>query len=155
VHKCSVVLTFVFPLLKNLHFSSSLFLSLSLSGFINTPSELDPPTGLYQCDNVGEDISINLSCEQSDGVISKIDFASYGTSSDVCGRIQEGKCYAVNSSAVVNKCVLVNENVLFHQWFIFLKIHVSFNLTCHHSVIIYHWKLCGSCFSAWNMFFNR
>ncbi|CAF4607746.1 unnamed protein product, partial [Rotaria sp. Silwood2] len=42
-------------------------------------AELDPPSGLFQCGNVGEDFSINLSCEQNGGVINKVDFASYGT----------------------------------------------------------------------------
>ncbi|CAF3779222.1 unnamed protein product, partial [Rotaria sordida] len=31
-------------------------------------AELDPPSGLYQCGNVGQDFSINLSCEQNGGV---------------------------------------------------------------------------------------
>ncbi|CAF5046789.1 unnamed protein product, partial [Rotaria sp. Silwood1] len=69
-------------------------------------AELDPPSGLFQCGNVGEDFSINLSCEQSGGVISKVDFASYGTSSGACGEMQQGKCHAANSSEIVKQaCV--------------------------------------------------
>ncbi|CAF4946563.1 unnamed protein product, partial [Rotaria socialis] len=39
-------------------------------------AELDPPSGIFQCGNVGENFSINLSCEQNGGVISQVDFAS-------------------------------------------------------------------------------
>jgi hypothetical protein len=69
-------------------------------------AELDPPSGLFQCGNVGQDVSINLSCEQSGGVISKVDFASYGTSSGPCGQMTQGTCHAANSSDVVSSmCV--------------------------------------------------
>ncbi|CAF3318347.1 unnamed protein product, partial [Rotaria socialis] len=30
-------------------------------------AELDPPSGIFQCGNVGENFSINLSCEQNGG----------------------------------------------------------------------------------------
>ncbi len=66
-------------------------------------AELDPPSNLLQCGNVGQDFSINLSCEQSGGVISKIDFASYGTSTGTCGQMQQGTCHAINSSDVVGQ----------------------------------------------------
>ncbi|CAF1435987.1 unnamed protein product [Rotaria sordida] len=66
-------------------------------------AELDPPSDLFQCGNVGENFSINLSCEQSDGVISKVDFASYGTSSGTCGQMQQGVCHAANSSEIVQR----------------------------------------------------
>jgi hypothetical protein len=69
-------------------------------------AELDPPSGLFQCGNVGENFSINLSCEQNDGVISIVDFASYGTSSGGCGEMQQGACHAKNSSEIVQRvCV--------------------------------------------------
>ena len=66
-------------------------------------AELDPPSGLFQCGNVGQDFSINLSCQHSDGVISKVDFASYGTSSGACGEIKQGDCHAANSSEIVQR----------------------------------------------------
>ncbi|CAF4122391.1 unnamed protein product, partial [Rotaria sordida] len=66
-------------------------------------AELDPPSGLYQCGNVGQDFSINLSCEQNGGVISKVDFASYGTSSGACGQMKQGTCHAENSSEIVQR----------------------------------------------------
>jgi hypothetical protein len=69
-------------------------------------AELDPPSGLFQCGNVGEDFSINLSCEQGGGVISKVDFASYGTSSGACGQMKQGTCHAANSSDIVQKMCL-------------------------------------------------
>lgn len=69
-------------------------------------AELDPPSGLYQCGNVGQNYSINLSCEQNNGVISKIDFASFGTSSGVCGQMKQGICHAENSSDVVKQLCL-------------------------------------------------
>ncbi len=66
-------------------------------------AELDPPSGLFQCSNVGEKFSINLSCEQGGGVISKVDFASYGTSSGACGQMKQGVCHAANSSEIVQR----------------------------------------------------
>jgi hypothetical protein len=66
-------------------------------------AELDPPSGLFQCGNVGTNFSINLSCEQNDGVISKVDFASYGTSTGACGQIKQGTCHAANSSDIVQR----------------------------------------------------
>ncbi|CAM4854706.1 unnamed protein product [Rotaria socialis] len=69
-------------------------------------AELDPPSGIFQCGNVGENFSINLSCEQNGGVISQVDFASYGTSTGTCGQLQQGACHAANSSDIVKKaCV--------------------------------------------------
>lgn len=69
-------------------------------------AELDPPSGLFQCGNVRTNFSVHLSCEQSVGVISKIDFASYGTSSGACGQMTQGTCHAANSSDVVEKLCL-------------------------------------------------
>lgn len=66
-------------------------------------AELDPPSGLLQCGNVGENFFINVSCEQSGGVISKVDFASFGTSSGACGQMQQGACHAKNSSEIVQR----------------------------------------------------
>ncbi len=66
-------------------------------------AELDPPSGLFQCGNVEQDFSIHLSCEQSGGVISKVDFASYGTSSGACGQMKQGTCHAANSSEIVQR----------------------------------------------------
>jgi hypothetical protein len=66
-------------------------------------AELDPPSGLLQCGNVGQNFSINLSCEQGGGVISKVDFASYGTSSGACGQMKQGACHAANSSEIVQR----------------------------------------------------
>lgn len=69
-------------------------------------AELNPPSGLFQCGNVGQDYSIDLSCEQNGGVISQIDFASYGTASGACGQMKQGTCHAANSSDVVTKICL-------------------------------------------------
>jgi hypothetical protein len=69
-------------------------------------AELDPPSGLFQCGNVGENFSVDLSCEQGGGVISKIDFASFGTAVGPCGQIKPGTCNAPNSTDIVQKaCV--------------------------------------------------
>jgi hypothetical protein len=69
-------------------------------------AELDPPSGLYQCGNVGENYTIYLSCEQGGGVISKIDFASFGTAAGACGQMKLGTCNAANSTDIVQKaCV--------------------------------------------------
>ncbi|CAF0998374.1 unnamed protein product, partial [Rotaria magnacalcarata] len=66
-------------------------------------AELDPPSGIFQCGNVGENFSVNLSCEQNGGVISQVDFASYGTSAGACGQMQQGTCHAANSSEIIQR----------------------------------------------------
>ena len=66
-------------------------------------AELDPPSGLFQCGNVGQDFSIDLSCAQGGGVISKVDFASYGTAGGACGQMQQGSCHAENTSEIVQR----------------------------------------------------
>lgn len=69
-------------------------------------AELDPPSGLLQCSNVGENFSIHLSCEHGGGVISQVDFASFGTAVGACGQMKQGTCHAANSSDIVQKaCV--------------------------------------------------
>ena len=69
-------------------------------------AELDPPSGMFQCKNVGESTSIELSCERNGGKISRIDFASYGTATGACGVMKQGNCHAANSSDVVQRvCV--------------------------------------------------
>jgi hypothetical protein len=69
-------------------------------------AELDPPSGLFQCNNVGENYPIHLSCEQNGGVISKIDFASYGTAVGACGQMKQGTCNAANSSDIIQRACL-------------------------------------------------
>ncbi len=66
-------------------------------------AELDPPSGLYQCRNVGQNFSVDLSCQQGGGVISKVDFASYGTAAGSCGDMKQGTCHAANSSDIVER----------------------------------------------------
>ena len=73
-------------------------------------AELDPPSGLFQCGNVGQDATIDLSCAQSGGVISKVDFASYGTSSGACGQMQQGTCNAANSTQIVEQACIGKQN---------------------------------------------
>jgi hypothetical protein len=69
-------------------------------------AELDPPSGLFQCGNVAENFSVDLSCERGGGVISQIDFASFGTAAGPCGQIKEGTCNAEHSMDIVQKaCV--------------------------------------------------
>ena len=69
-------------------------------------AELDPPSGLFQCGNVGTNYSIHLSCEQNNGRINKIDFASFGTSTGGCGEMKQGNCHAENSSKIVQNLCL-------------------------------------------------
>ncbi len=69
-------------------------------------AELDPPSGSFQCANVGENFPISLSCERGGGVISKIDFASFGTATGACGQMQQGTCHAANSSDIVQQACL-------------------------------------------------
>jgi hypothetical protein len=66
-------------------------------------AELDPPSGLLQCRNVGENVFANLSCREGSGVISQIDFASYGTASGACGQMKEGSCHAARSLDLVKQ----------------------------------------------------
>ncbi len=60
-------------------------------------------SGVLQCGNVGENFSVHLSCAQNGGVISQVDFASYGTSVGGCGQMKQGACHATNSSEVVQR----------------------------------------------------
>ncbi|CAF1343299.1 unnamed protein product [Adineta steineri] len=83
-------------------------------------AELDPPSGLLQCGNVGEDYPLHLSCEQNGGVISQIDFASYGTAMGACGQMKQGSCHAENSSSIVQRicigqksCTIIATNDIF------------------------------------------
>ncbi len=69
-------------------------------------AELDPPSGLYQCRNVGQNFSVDLSCQQGGGVISKVDFASYGTAAGPCGDMKQGTCHAANSSDIVERACI-------------------------------------------------
>lgn len=73
-------------------------------------AELDPPSGLLQCGNVGTNYSVHLSCKESNGTISKIDFASFGTSIGTCGQMKQGQCHAENSSEIVEKLCLGKQN---------------------------------------------
>ncbi len=69
-------------------------------------AELDPPSGLLQCASVAEGFSVDLSCERGGGVISKIDFASFGTAAGACGQMKQRACHAANSSDIIQKaCV--------------------------------------------------
>lgn len=83
-------------------------------------AELDPPSGLLQCQNVGEGYPLYLTCARNGGIISKVDFASYGTATGACGQMIEGTCHATNSSNVVVKrclgeqtCTIDVSNALF------------------------------------------
>jgi hypothetical protein len=69
-------------------------------------AELDPPSGLYQCRNVGQNFSVDLSCLEGGGVISKVDFASYGTAAGPCGDMKQGTCHAANSSDIVERACI-------------------------------------------------
>lgn len=69
-------------------------------------AELDPPSGLLQCGNVGDWFSVHLSCAQSGGVIDSIDFASYGTATGACGQMKQGSCHAANSLDIVKQACL-------------------------------------------------
>jgi len=69
-------------------------------------AELDPPSGLLQCANVGENFTVDLSCERGQGVISQVDFASFGTAAGACGQMTQGKCHAPNSSDIIKKACL-------------------------------------------------
>ena len=72
-------------------------------------AELDPPSGVYQCGNVGENFSVNLSCRQGGGVINRIDFASYGTAVGACGQMKQGTCYAPGTFDIVQHVCIGQE----------------------------------------------
>ena len=69
-------------------------------------AELDPPSGLFQCSTAGESYPIHLSCQQNGGVISSIDFASYGTAAGACGQMKEGSCHSTKSLDIVQQACL-------------------------------------------------
>ncbi|CAF4426025.1 unnamed protein product [Rotaria sp. Silwood2] len=77
-----------------------------------TVAELDPPSGIYQCGNVEQNFSIKLSCREGGGVISQVDFASYGTATGACGQMQQGKCHASSSSDVVQQVCIGQEECI-------------------------------------------
>ena len=66
-------------------------------------AELDPPSDLLQCCNVGENFSVDLSCRRAGGIISKVDFASYGTASGTCGQMKQGLCHATQSLDIIQQ----------------------------------------------------
>ena len=69
-------------------------------------AELEPPSGLFQCQNVGENYPVHLSCERNGGKISQVDFASFGTGAGACGQMKQGACHAANTSQVIQQvCV--------------------------------------------------
>ncbi|CAF1348508.1 unnamed protein product [Adineta steineri] len=83
-------------------------------------AELDPPSGLLQCSNVGENYPLHLSCERNGGVISQIDFASYGTAMGACGQMKQGSCHSNNSLSIVQRicigqksCTIIATNDIF------------------------------------------
>lgn len=83
-------------------------------------AELDPPSGIYQCGNVEQNCSITLSCRRGGGIISKVDFASYGTGSGACGQMEQGACHASASLDIVQQvcigqqeCIVPATNDLF------------------------------------------
>jgi hypothetical protein len=69
-------------------------------------AEMDPPSGLLQCGSAGEGYPVQLSCRQGGGVISSVDFASYGTAAGACGQMKEGTCHAANSSDIIKQACL-------------------------------------------------
>ncbi|CAF1540121.1 unnamed protein product, partial [Didymodactylos carnosus] len=69
-------------------------------------AELEQPSGLSQCKNVGEKYNLILSCAVSGGVIDKIEFASFGTPMGTCGNYAYGKCNSNTTIDVLQKsCV--------------------------------------------------
>lgn len=72
-------------------------------------AELDPPSGLLQCGNVGENFSVHLSCRQRGGIISRVDFASYGTANGACGQMEQGLCHATESLDVIEQVCIGQE----------------------------------------------
>jgi hypothetical protein len=50
--------------------------------------------------------NLSLECEDPDATISKIDFASYGTPTGVCGNYSIGTCNSANSTTIVQKYCL-------------------------------------------------
>lgn len=72
-------------------------------------AELNPPSGLVQCGNVGEGFSVHLSCQRNGGIINRVDFASYGTASGVCGQMEQGNCHAADSLNVIEQVCIGQE----------------------------------------------
>lgn len=82
--------------------------------------ELDPPSGLLQCHNVGVDSEIRLSCERGGGVINAIQFASFGTPAGTCGSFSTSTCNAANTTDIITKlclnqrtCIIPSTTALF------------------------------------------
>jgi hypothetical protein len=68
-------------------------------------AELEPPSGPALCGfTEGQNWAITLTCPQ--GVISEVQFASYGTPSGFCGGLKVGSCNAPTSMSVVQAACL-------------------------------------------------
>ncbi|KAH3756473.1 glycosyl hydrolase family 39 [Pelomyxa schiedti] len=65
-------------------------------------AELEPPNGNPICATAEEGISIYLECPTSGAIISKVDFASYGTGSGVCGNFSQGSCQSTDALSIVS-----------------------------------------------------
>ena len=69
--------------------------------------EMDAPSGLQQCGDVGAGYDVRLSCARGGGVINAVQFASFGLPDGACGAFtRSAQCHAANSSAVVEALCL-------------------------------------------------
>ncbi len=76
----------------------------NLGGFTSTPSVTRTPTPGPTCDTVEEGATLYLTCPT--GVVTTIDFASYGTPGGVCGTFWLGSCNAGSSVNIVKAACL-------------------------------------------------
>ena len=73
-------------------------------------AELYPPSGLSQCADVGVGSAVHLSCARGGGVISAVEFASFGVASGVCLSYANTSCSAAGSQDVVRQRCIGQQN---------------------------------------------
>jgi hypothetical protein len=73
-------------------------------------AELYPPSGLSQCADVGVGSAVHLSCARGGGVISAVEFASFGVSSGVCLSYANTSCSAAGTQDIISKRCIGQQN---------------------------------------------
>ena len=89
----------------------------------------------YTCGSANEEGTASITC--SSGVITSIDFASYGTPTGICGTYSVSGCNAVTSRNVVYSecinrasCSVNASNVVFGDPCLFIIKHLYIQVTC-------------------------
>ena len=73
--------------------------------------EIEPPSGLSQCKDVGAGYDVHLSCARGGGVIDRVEFASFGLPDGQCLRFATNStCHAPSSLSTVQALCVGKQN---------------------------------------------